>query len=320
MKILLTGGTGFLGSHLLKILISRGHSVILVTRNAALALKPQPFQVVIWPPKTPIEIQTLQDCEVVINLAGEPLARGRWSKAQKLSICNSRVEFTGQLVDVLRGSIKMHTILSSSAIGFYGDRKTEILTEDSPAGEGFLAEVCRNWEAPIRSFELSHTVLRKVLLRTGIVLHRSGGILKELEPIYRNWLGGPLGNGEQMMSWIHLEDWLNAVMFCLSEKQIVGPVNLVAPEPVSNRTFSALYASVFKPPFKPSLFTQYFFKKPWQLPVPKLALEVLLGEKASLALDSQNVRPEKLQNLNFKFKFWYLREALENLYGLERGF
>lgn len=303
MKIFLTGGTGFLGSHLLKILIQNGHSVILATRHASIALKPQPVQVLLWPPKTPEEIRSIQDCDVVINLAGEPLFNGRWSKLKKINIRKSRVELTQQLIDIIRGSTKLHTLLSSSAIGFYGDRKTEVLTEDSPAGEGFLAEVCRDWEAPVKSFVRPKHELRKVLIRTGIVLSRSGGILKELEPIYRNWMGGPLGSGEQVMSWIHLVDWLNAVIFCLNHKQIEGPVNLVAPEPVSNRAFSSLYASVFK--------------QPWQLPVPKLAIKIVLGERSSLALDSQNVRPEKLQNLNFKFKFLYLRDALENLYGDE---
>lgn len=303
IKILLTGGTGFLGSPLLKILIQNGHSVVLITRNVSLALNSQPFKVVLWPPKTPAEIQTIQDCEVVINLAGESLSKARWSNAQKVSIRNSRVEFTKQLLDILRGSIKLHTILSASAVGFYGDRKTEILTEASPVGRGFLAELCRDWEAPVKSFDRAATVqaatsteLRKVLLRTGVVLHKSGGLLKTLEPIYRFWLGGPLGSGEQMMSWIHLEDWLRAVLFCLSEKQIIGPVNLVAPEPVSNRAFSYLYASQFK--------------QPWQLPVPKLALNMILGEMASLALESQNARPEKLQILNFKFKFEHLRDSL----------
>ncbi len=301
MKILIAGGTGFLGQHLTRALLLAGHEVLLLTRNTAKALEPQPFKVAIWPLQTPEEKLLVHNCEVVINLAGESLAGGRWSEERKLSIKRSRGEYTKELIDSVRESTQLKLFISASAVGFYGDRKTEVLTEESPPGEGFLADVCREWEAALSSY--NKPGLRKVLLRTGVVLHRTGGMLKEIEPLYRSWVGGPLGNGEQYLSWIHLDDWVAAVMHCLNNEKVHGSVNLVAPEPVTNRSFSVTYSKLFR--------------QPWQLPAPKLALKTALGEMSSMLLDSQNVRPEKLLATHFKFKHQHLSEALFDIYDYE---
>lgn len=300
MKIFVTGGTGFLGSYLVDQLVMRGHEVVVATRNSSKALENLPYKIALWPPKNALETRALQDCEAVINLAGESIAGARWSDAQKLSIRRSRIELTRELVGVFASSTKLRIFLSASAIGYYGHRRSEVLTEESPAGEGFLADVCREWEHSLD--DLKNPAVRKVFLRTGVVLHRSGGFLKELEPLYRNWVGGPVGAGEQFISWVHLQDWVNAVLFCLENAKVSGPVNIVSPEPVTNRTFSAEYASLFK--------------QPWQVPVPSLALKITLGEMSHLALDSQNVRPRQLQENGFQFQFSHLVEALRNLYDI----
>ncbi len=289
-----------MGSHLVDQLVLSGHEVIVASRNSALALENLPYTVLLWPAQSPAEIEIVQSCDAVINLAGESIAGARWTDEQKLNIRKSRIELTRDLVSHLAGSQQLKVFLSSSAIGFYGHRKSEVLTEESPVGEGFLAEVCRDWERV--ALELKNSSVRKVLLRTGVVLHRDSGFLKELEPIYQNWVGGPVGGGDQFISWIHLQDWVNAVLFCLENSSVQGPVNLVAPEPVSNRAFSHEFAKLFR--------------QPWQLPVPSLALKVSLGEMSQIALDSQNVRPIVLQKNGFRFQFSNMRDALENLYDI----
>lgn len=298
MKILVTGGTGLLGTQLIEALLRKGHHVTLLTRQSSSKIGSSPCQIVNWPIQSEFEASAITSCEAVINLAGESIAGGRWTRERKERIRNSRTQFTTDLIDILRSSTQLHTFLSASAVGFYGDRKTELLTESSHSGEGFLAEVCRDWETAAQT--LKRDGLRTILLRTGVVLARSGGILSEFEPLYKNHLGGKVGSGAQHMSWIHVEDWVRAVLFCLEEKKIFGPVNLVAPEPVTNASFSATYADLLR--------------LPTQAPAPAIALRIALGEMSSLALDSQNVRPEKLLQNNFKFLFPYLREALENLY------
>ncbi|OFZ18896.1 MAG: TIGR01777 family protein [Bdellovibrionales bacterium RBG_16_40_8] len=298
MKIIVTGGTGFLGSRLIEALLKNNHNVVLITRQSPAQLGPSPCRAIRWPLQSKLEEEVLKDCEVVINLAGESIANGRWSSARKLGIRRSRIQLTNEIVDIMRSSTKLHTFISASAIGFYGHRKSELLTESSHAGYGFLANVCRDWESAALSLKREN--LRTILLRTGIVLGRGGGFLEKIEPIYKMWAGGPIGAGDQFMSWIHINDWVRAVIFCLDNKNIVGPVNLVATEPVTNRSFSSLYAKLFR--------------QPLQITTPKFAIKLALGEMAALALDSQNVRPEKLHQHGFKFNFPYLREALEDIY------
>jgi uncharacterized protein (TIGR01777 family) len=301
MRVLVTGGTGFLGKPLCYELLRRGHEVLITTRRSVAELEPSPFRFVNWPVVTPIEENLILSCDAVINLAGESIAGQRWTDEKKDLIRSSRIQFTRELVDLLRRSTQLKNFISSSAIGFYGNRKTEVLTEDSPAGEGFLADVCKDWEQEALKFQSPD--VRVALLRTGIVLGRESGALSELEPLYKNWAGGPVGGGEQMMSWIHREDWIHATIYVLENSKITGPVNLVAPEPVSNKSFSVLYAELFG--------------QPVQVPTPAAALKLALGEMSSLVLDSQNVRPLKLTNNGFTFRFPYLDKALLDLYEYE---
>jgi uncharacterized protein (TIGR01777 family) len=318
MKILISGGTGLLGSKLIEELLRRGHEVVLLTRKSLTQTPFLPVRQIQWPLKTnekvslikpefnqssnaDQELTAINDCDAFINLAGESIAGFRWTKKKKDLIKKSRIQFTENILNHLKQSSKLHTVISSSAIGFYGDRKSEVLTEDSPSGTGFLAEVCLEWEM------MALTNIRKdqraVIIRTGIVLTREGSLLKEVEPIYKSHLGGRLGDGNQFMSWIHINDWVNAVIFCFENKNVSGAVNLVAPEPVTNYSFNAVLCDLFQQKI--------------QLPVPSPALKLAMGEASHLALDSQNVRPEKLLRLGFKFQFPYLKEAIANIYNTE---
>jgi uncharacterized protein (TIGR01777 family) len=302
MRILITGGSGFLGSQLVEALLRQGHEIILLTRKSPTEFGPTPYTVVTWPTADKAHENLILNCDAVINLAGESLANGRWTSSKKQKIERSRIHFTHDLIDVLAGSTKLHTFLSASAIGFYGHRKTEVLDESSHVGEGYLAEVCKMWEDA--ALALKRENLRTVLLRTGVVLGRGNGFLQEMEGLYKNHLGGVVGSGDQVLSWIHVEDWVRAVQFCLEKKSISGPVNLVAPEPINNRSFATLYSELIGSKL--------------QMPAPEIAVRLALGEKAAIALDSQNVRPKVLTENLFKFNFPYLDKALIDLYDYEK--
>lgn len=298
MKILITGGTGFLGRQLLDALIEKNHELVITSRQPHLEFAPFPAQVLPWPIDLSSDtLKSLDGVEAIIHLAGENIAGARWSPERKNQILSSRITGTQGAVEVIRQLTSVHTFISSSAIGFYGNNSKDELTENSPAGVGFLSEVCQAWEA-----EALKARVRTVLLRTGIVLGRSGGVLEKLEPLFRNNVGGPVGSGEQFMSWIHEKDWINAVLFCLENKNISGPVNLTAPQPVSNKGFSIEMGELFHQPFL--------------IPAPAFALKVALGEMSTIALDGQFVLPEKLLKTGFRFQFQDLKTALYNLYDI----
>ncbi|MEK6554772.1 MAG: TIGR01777 family oxidoreductase [Bdellovibrionota bacterium] len=300
MKILVTGGTGFLGHQLLNALIEKNHELVLTSRKQNISFQPFPAQIIEWPIDFNKSKDSLQTIDAVIHLAGENIADGRWSEERKKAILNSRVSGTQSVVDLIRRLPTIKTFISSSAIGYYGDNKKDELTEDSPAGRGFLAEVCKAWED--EAHRADRPDLRTVILRTGVVLGRASGVLGKMEPLYRNKVGGPIGSGEQFMSWIHERDWVRAVIHCLENKSLTGPVNLTAPQPVSNKGFSREMAKLFK--------------QPVQIPAPAIALKLAMGEMAAIALEGQFALPKKLQDSNFSFEFNELERALENLYDI----
>lgn len=304
MKILITGGTGFIGQELIQALWLKGHEVHLVTRGKKNLQEDFPGQVLKWPLELDEAKPVLDEIEAVIHLAGEPIAAKRWSERQKDKIKGSRTDGTREFVDILRGAPKLKTFISSSAIGYYGNRGGEELTENSQPGTGFLPHVCAQWEE--EALKLSRPGLRIALLRTGIVLGRGGGILEQLEPLYRNKVGGPVASGKQYMSWIHIRDWVKACLFCLENEAISGPVNLTAPEPVSSKAFSGEMARVFKQKI--------------EFPAPAFALKLAMGEMSSIALDSQYVLPTKLIDHKFGFEFQELGPALEDLYGITESY
>ena len=273
MNIAITGASGFIGRHLMKSLAQAGHSVCALSRHAP-----------------PVE------SDVVIHLAGEPVAQ-RWTPEAKQRIRESRIAGTRDLVDALgRLPRRPEALICASAIGYYGSRGDEILTEFSAPGSGFLPEVCVAWEKEAQEAEAFG--IRVVRVRTGLVLAAGGGALQRMLPPFRMGVGGRLGSGRQWMSWIHLED-LTAMFQFAVESQVRGPLNGVAPHPVANSEFTRELARMLR---RPAVF-----------PVPEFALRLLFGEMADVLLASQRVVPAAAQAAGFRFRFPQLAQALAAL-------
>ena len=298
MKIILAGGTGFIGKPLTKNLLDCGHHVVLLTRQT----HPDPesenprFQFQIWDAKNPGPWQkSLGGADAVINLAGEGIAAKRWSTNQKKKILDSRIDATRALVEAIRHmSPRPKVLLNASAVGYYGNVPEGIMTEKSPCGAGFLAEVCHLWEKETLAAESAG--LRVIRLRTGIVPEKEAGALSKMLFPFQFGLGGPLGSGTQWMSWIHRKDLIRIFLFLLENPGISGAVNAAAPHPVRMKEFAEALGKILR--------------RPALLPVPALALRILLGELSSMLLKGQKVLPEKLLNHGFDFKYPDLEPAL----------
>lgn len=298
MKVLMTGGTGLIGKELLK----RFPEVTVVSRNRSRTLSQlggQAAEVIEWdfqngplPPSGPMNY------DAVINLMGEPIADGRWTAARKQRIRDSRVIGTRHLrQSIERWQSPPRVLISASAVGYYGDRGDEWLDEDSSPDDGFLGRLAQDWEAEAQA--TAAWGVRVVLLRTGIVLARGGGALAKMLPAYR-WGGGArLGHGRQWMPWIHLHDLVEMVVWANENHRVVGPLNGVAPNPVTNAEFHRQLAKVLR--------------RPAFLSAPAWALRLLIGEFAGALLDSQRVRPAKALELGFAFRFPDLAAALRDL-------
>lgn len=283
MHILLSGSHGFLGSALMASLAPMGHEV----RRLVRASRMHPGDVSWDPAKGVIDQGALEGLDAVVHLAGESVL-GRWTPDKKARIRDSRIHGTRLLAGALtRLTRPPRVLLSGSATGFYGDRGEELLSETSAPGTAFLAEVCREWEAA--SQPAVQQGIRVAYLRSGMVLSPQGGALAKMLPAFRAGVGGRLGNGRQYMSWITLEDWLAAATYALETVSLRGPVNLVAPQPVTNREFtSALGRSLNRPAI---------------CPVPAFALRLLLGEMAQeLLLGSARATPAALLSSGFSFR------------------
>ena len=301
MKIAITGVTGFLGTKLSHTLTQQGHQVIGLTRDptAAAAKLGDECELVRWPSfDSPIPPSAFDGADAVIHLAGESV-NGRWNQKKRDRIMESRRVGTQRVVEaIMEADTPPSKLLSSSAIGYYGDRGDTALTETSEVGDIFLSDVCVAWEnAALKAHEAKTQVS---LLRTGLVLHPKGGALGEMLPLFRKGLGGSLGSGRQFWSWIHLDDWIAATCFVL-DKEIEGPVNLVGPAPVTQKDFAKTLASVLR--------------RPAFLPAPSFALRAVLGGFASEVLTSKRVLPQTLTDHGFKFQHPSLREALTHLLG-----
>jgi uncharacterized protein (TIGR01777 family) len=299
MKILVAGGTGFLGRPLADVLSKAGHQVVILTRQV-----PPPdssrLRFVPWTPGVRDRwITELESCDVVINLAGASIGDHRWSTQQKQVILESRLQATRTLVDAIRTSAHQPSVfLSASAVGYYGPRGDEPIGEEQPAGADFLAEVCRQWEAEAGR---AASLTRVVLLRTGLVLDRTGGALPRMLLPFRLGLGGPLGSGRQYWPWIHRADWIALVHWSLVTPEAVGPLNVSAPNPVTNRAFATLLGAALR--------------RPSFMPAPAFALRLILGEMADgLLLSGQRALPLKAERLGFTFRFAELDDALRDLF------
>jgi uncharacterized protein (TIGR01777 family) len=301
MKILVTGGTGFVGRPLVRKLVENNHEVVLLSRNpeaakSALAL---PLTVFKWDPEasTPPK-EAYQGIEGIVHLAGESIAAGRWTEKQKKKILDSRTLSTRNLLKgAVEAGAKPKALVMASAIGIYGDRGNDSLSEISPQGIGFLADVCRAWEKESQYPGLES--VRKVNLRIGIVLGKDGGALQKLLPLFKLGGGGPVGNGKQWMSWIHRSDLVEMILYSLTHDNVSGAVNAVAPNPSTNAEFSkALGKAVNRPAF---------------MPAPAIALKLAMGEMSELVLASQKVEAKKILDSGFVFKYPKIQEALDEI-------
>ncbi|HKI47922.1 MAG TPA: TIGR01777 family oxidoreductase [Desulfobacteria bacterium] len=300
MRVFMTGGTGFVGSMLTKSLVKKGHGVTLLTRkikkdrpvpHGVFMVEGDPTQPGAWQEKVP-------DHEILINLAGASIFR-RWRDAEKRLIRDSRIQTTTHLVKALepRKGAKT-TLLSTSAVGYYGFHGDEELNEDTPAGTDFLATVAREWEAAAMGAKMLGA--RVVLCRFGIVLGSGGGALGEMVPLFQKGLGSPLGSGDQWFSWIHQMDLVRIFLFLLEREDLSGPFNCTAPEPVRNRVLTKALGTVLdKPTFMPS--------------VPGFVIRMVKGEFGNVLLKGQRVMPEKVLNAGFQFQYPNISGALRNL-------
>jgi uncharacterized protein len=306
MKIFMTGGTGFVGTTLTQHLVKEGHTVTILTRKApsppveagdgASCLEGDPTRQGAWQERVP-------EHDVIINLAGASIFR-KWDQKAKDLIRSSRVLTTTHLVEALsRGAGKGTTLISTSAVGYYGFHKDEVLDEEAPSGDDFLASVTRDWEAAAARAEAFG--VRVVVCRLGIVLGRSGGALGELVPLFRKGLGSPLGSGNQWVSWVHEKDLIEAYRFVIKEKDLFGPINVTAPEPVTNRDLThALGKALDKPTLLP--------------PVPGFMVRMLKGEFGATLLEGQRVVSKRLSTAGFGFHFPDIKSALMDLFGQHR--
>ncbi|MEK6303436.1 MAG: TIGR01777 family oxidoreductase [Acidobacteriota bacterium] len=301
MKILITGATGLIGRKLCTSLSADGHRLVALSRtpekNGGLAAD----EVLKWEPTSgPPPSQALTGIDVAVHLAGEPIADHRWSDAQKKRIRDSRVLSTRNLVEGLRSAdSKPSVLVSGSAIGFYGDRGDEMLEEDAASGRGFMSEICRDWEN--EAAVASGLGIRVVQVRTGVVLSTEGGALKKMLPPFKLGVGGPLGSGRQWFPWIHISDIVGIFRHAISKSSMKGPVNGVAPEPVTNAEFTKQLGLVLH--------------RPAFLPVPEFALRALMGEMADVLFGSQRVIPKAALESGYEFRYPMLARALEDLFG-----
>ncbi|QOL24673.1 TIGR01777 family protein [Thalassotalea sp. LPB0316] len=300
-NVLITGGTGLIGQALVAQLKRHHHDVTVLTRHVAKAEKVFDFDVVIVDDLYQIDDDIYFD--VIVNLAGEPIADKRWSEAQKQRIYQSRVDSTHHLVKWMKTRLMMPSVLiSGSAVGWYGDGKNSLLTEQSGFHDEYTHQLCDAWEqAALSAKQLG---CRVCIMRTGLVVSSEGGFLKKMLPSFKLCLGGPLSNGQQYMPWIHIDDMVAAILFLAFSKnknELSGIYNFTAPKPVTNKEFSQTLASVLS---KPCLFF-----------VPALVLKLMLGEMSRLVLTGQNAIPERLQQAGFEFTYHTLKPALEDVLG-----
>jgi uncharacterized protein (TIGR01777 family) len=288
MKIALTGSTGLVGSALVLLLAKQGHDVVKMARPAK------------WDPeKGTIDTITLSGTDAIVHLAGENIAVGRWTVAQKARIRDSRIKGTKLIADTLsRLQNPPQVLISASAIGYYGDRGGELLQEDSAPGTGFLADVCRQWEAATDS--ATRKGIRVVHLRIGVVLSQNGGALQKMLFPFRIGIGGKIGSGRQYWSWIALDDLCAVIVHCIHAAGLHGPVNAVSPLPVTNLEFTKVLGRVLH---RPTIF-----------PLPAFAARIILGEMAdALLLASARVEPAKLLGSRFVFQHKDLEATLAAL-------
>ncbi|MGY4396666.1 uncharacterized protein (TIGR01777 family) [Sphingomonas sp. UYAg733] len=296
--VLVTGGTGFVGRRMVAALVAAGHDVTVLTRDPRKALR------LATPVRIVTDLTALPDdfrCHVAINLAGEPIAAGRWTVKRRALLIDSRLTVTSALLALLtRLEHRPEVLISGSAVGFYGIEDPGAIDESVGQGRGFAAELCARWEAAARQAQALG--IRTVLLRTGLVLGNSGGMLASLLPVFEAGLGGPVGHGRQMMSWIHRDDLVRLIVAAAADEEIHGALNATAPSPVSSRAFATALG--------------HALRRPAILPLPAAPLRRVLGDLAEeLLLGGQKVLPVKAVFHGFRFRYPRIEQALGDLVG-----
>ncbi|MDH3457103.1 MAG: TIGR01777 family oxidoreductase [Gemmatimonadota bacterium] len=299
MRVFITGGSGFIGSHLVRVFAARGHECVVLSRSGRDPWDDPAVRVVRGDPVLAGRWQTeVAQADVIVNLAGAKIVDPphRWTEARKSLLRRSRIDTTQNLVAAMKqAATPPEILLSSSAIGFYGVRGDAIVDESAPPGDDFLAALAQDWEAAALEAQDVATV---ALLRTGLVLGQGGGVLDALLPLFRLGLGGPWGSGDQWWSWIHLADHIELILYALDHR-LSGPINLTAPNPVTVAEFAAaLGKALHRPAF---------------VPAPAFVLRLMLGEAADALLDLQRAIPTRALDAGFEFQFPALDQALEDL-------
>lgn len=300
MRVLVTGATGLIGKPLCQWLVREGHELAVLSRRPETAQVVPNITAWRWNAETEMPpAEAWQGVTAVIHLAGEPVAGGRWTEARKRRIRDSRVLGTRNLVaGMQRAGVKPQVWINASAVGFYGSRGDEQLDESSSAGQDFLSQVCVEWEREAARAEESGA--RVVMARIGVVLSREGGAMEKMLTPFKLGLGGRLGNGRQWFPWIHLDDIVGLLRHALLTTAVRGPINGVAPGVVTNAEFTKELAAALQ--------------RPVFLPVPELALQILLGEMAAAVLSSQRIHPRVALATGYQFKYPDLRPALTALF------
>ena len=299
MQFLITGGTGFIGRRLVQQLLDEGHDVVVLSRQPAHDVRLL-LSTRVKPVTSLAAINPATCFDAVINLAGEGILDKRWSPARKKVLLDSRIGVTAELVDLIeRMENKPDCLISASAVGFYGvaHGSGEVLDESAAVGNDFAATLCNRWEQAARRVE--SVGVRTCIVRIGVVLHPDGGALQKMLPAFRLGLGGPIGDGQQIVPWIHMDDMLGILRYLVTHQEATGVYNAVAPEVLNNKAFSqALGRAV---------------RRPAVIPMPRYALELLLGEAAQLLTEGSAVIPERLREAGFSFAYPDINEALASL-------
>jgi uncharacterized protein (TIGR01777 family) len=302
MRIIVTGATGLVGSALVRSLLADGHEVTRLVRGGSQGFRAPGTAAVHWnPERGEIDAKELEGHDAAVHLAGESIAEGRWDDEKKRRILESRVKGTRLIAEALAGlSAKPRALVSASAVGFYGDRGDEVLREESASGTDFLSEVCREWEKA--TLAASQAGLRVVNLRIGVVLSAEGGALPKMLTPFKLGVGGRVGSGRQYMSWITLEDLVGVIRRAIDDESLRGPVNAVAPRPVTNGEFTKALGRVLG---RPTVFA-----------VPAFAARLAFGEMAdALLLGGARVEPARLNEAGHQFKHSEIEDALRHVLG-----
>ncbi|MDZ5474565.1 TIGR01777 family oxidoreductase [Bacillus sp. 31A1R] len=300
MRVAIAGGTGFVGESLTGELVKQGHEVFILTRKKKES-NSKNVSYIKWLNDGDHPAKDLREIDAIINLAGESINSGRWTEERKNRILNSRIRATEEILKIIKNlAITPKVLINASAVGYYGTSLNNTFTETSPSqGNDFLATTVKAWEQ--KAAEAAQHNVRTVFCRFGIILDKNEGALPRIALPYQLFAGGTVGSGEQWVSWIHLKDVIQGILFALENENLIGPVNFTAPKPLTMKEFGKTLGTVLN--------------RPHWIPAPSFALKLLLGEMSTLVLEGQKVLPNKLLEAGYHFQFPELETALSNIYG-----